>query len=314
MNPLPHALPVLLGMLFLPGYPTAAAQVAARLSPEATEIWVGRPFDVILQVACPDGTVVRVLPPATGPRGPELVSRQAWDTLSAADGRLSLSLSLQYIAWDTGRTEIPPLAVLAGTDTIHTDALRLSAAFPSVDTTLADIKPIVAEPARWDDFLPYLAGIAGLGAVILATLYLRRRSRRSRPAAEPLPPPLPPHAQALRRLEELRQKQWWQTGRIREYHSELTHIVRSYIEQRFDIPALEQTTPEILARWLREGQDPSLAGKLRSLLETADLVKFAQAEPPADFHERAMLYVREFISETKPAEPNEAGTTPQSDV
>jgi hypothetical protein len=311
MNHLRHALSLLLGMLLLPGFTPVTAQVVARLSSDSAAVWVGRPFDITLQVAAPVGSAVRTLP--TGPTaspGPELLAQQDWDTLPAAGGPLFLARRLQYIAWDTGLLQIPSLPLLAGTDTVLTNALTLRAAFPPADTVLADIKPILTEPARWEDFLPYLAGIAALSGVILAALYYRNRQARSHPSPPPAAPP-PAHELALQRLKELCRKQWLQAGRIRDYHSELAHIIRSYIDQRFGIAALEQATEEILDDWNRTGQDPSLAANLRSLLETADLVKFAKAEPPADFHERAMMYVMDFILETMPVEVvPDTGTSP----
>ena len=122
-----------------------------------------------------------------------------------------------------------------------------------------------------------------------------------------------PHELALQQLETLKNQELLQKGDVKGYHSALTFIVREYLEKRYGILPLEQTTDEILAQ-LRKGDfDFSLSQKLGEVLQTADLVKFAKAQPTAEFHETAMATARAFILETKPAAPV-AGTTPPTNV
>jgi uncharacterized protein HemX len=46
-------------------------------------------------------------------------------------------------------------------------------------------------------------------------------------------------------LNTLEQKGLWQKGEVKAY-SELTDIVRNYIEEAIDIPAMESTTSELI--------------------------------------------------------------------
>ncbi|MFQ5446939.1 MAG: hypothetical protein ACE5FF_08395, partial [Saprospiraceae bacterium] len=93
----------------------------------------------------------------------------------------------------------------------------------------------------------------------------------------------------------------WQKGQLKAYHSQLTHIVREYLENRYGIRALEETTDEILHQMRNMNMGDMLTEKMTALLQTADLVKFAKAHPPADYHDRAMTMAETFILETKPA-------------
>ncbi len=59
-------------------------------------------------------------------------------------------------------------------------------------------------------------------------------------------PKVPPYKTAIEQLEELRHKKLWQNGHVKAYYSEMTDIVRVYIENQFDVQAVEMTTDEIL--------------------------------------------------------------------
>ena len=107
------------------------------------------------------------------------------------------------------------------------------------------------------------------------------------------------HEIAFESLHQLKAKSLWQKGKLKEYHSELTHIVREYLENRYDIQALESTSDEIV-RDLKNSEVPKeFMDKLRTLFQGADLVKFAKATPPEEIHERMMTVASEFVQQTK---------------
>jgi hypothetical protein len=168
-----------------------------------------------------------------------------------------------------------------------------------VDTTQA-IKPIIGPekvPITFREMIPYI--LAGLLVVIIITgivWYLRKR-RKNQPVLQFIPKvTIPPHEMALQRLEALRGKKLWQSGKIKEYYTELTDIVRSYIETRYKVPALEQTSSEIIDSLSVSADFPgSLKPGLQIVLERADMVKFAKALPVATENERSMQEAVSFI-------------------
>ena len=98
---------------------------------------------------------------------------------------------------------------------------------------------------------------------------------------------LPPFEEAILRLNELDEKLLWQNNKIKEYYSELTEIVRGYIERELKVPALENTTDEVLAM-IKDFKNldsietsKETIKKLKDLLREADLVKFAKSKPLA---------------------------------
>lgn len=110
---------------------------------------------------------------------------------------------------------------------------------------------------------------------------------------------VPSHELALQQLKALENKQLWQKGEVKAYHSELTRIIRAYLENRYGIQALEMTTEQILAQLNTLDFDADWNDRLREMLQAADLVKFAKAEPPSVFHERMMDYAVSFVEATK---------------
>lgn len=98
---------------------------------------------------------------------------------------------------------------------------------------------------------------------------------------------LPPYDEAIYKLNELDEKLLWQNNKVKEYYSELTEIVRGYIERELKVPALEKTTDEIIEtlKDFNEAETISTSketiDKLKALLQEADLVKFAKSKPLA---------------------------------
>lgn len=171
----------------------------------------------------------------------------------------------------------------------------------SDSTNLAPIKPIIEEPLSIRDALPYLAAllIIVLLGLIIYFVYKRRQQKELEPEPEII---LPAHEIAFAKLEELKKAKLWQQGQIKEYQSQLTYIVREYLENRFDIHALESTTYEIMQQIKRQDFAQEWQPALKKMLETADLVKFAKAEPPVDIHAKMLEEAESFVRQTKKIE------------
>ena len=110
----------------------------------------------------------------------------------------------------------------------------------------------------------------------------------------------PPWEIALQNLVLLEDKKLWQNGKIKEYYSELTDILRQYLFQQHGIEAMEMITSEILAAYDSVGLQPDGRAILSSILVQADYTKFAKAIPQRSENELSMTYAKQFIEVTKP--------------
>jgi hypothetical protein len=213
------------------------------------------------------------------------------------------------MAFDSGSYSFQPLTVLFFdkkenlVDSLQSNTITFFVATIEVDTAQG-IKPI-KDPldlpftiAEIKDQLIY--GTLVLLLIILAIyLYLRYR-KKPKPIVEAAPEiKRPSHEIALEKLEDLKQQKLWQQGEVKAYHSALSEIIREYLENRFDIVALEATTDEIVEkmRIFAVAKEQKMA--LQELLELADLVKFAKVKPLPDEHERSYKIAFEFIMATK---------------
>ena len=101
-------------------------------------------------------------------------------------------------------------------------------------------------------------------------------------------------------LEQLKQKQLWQAGQDKAYFTELTDILRVYIDRRFGINAVEMTSSEIMEALKHNSETRLVNENLNEILRIADFVKFANQRPLADDNELSFRYAMNFIDATKP--------------
>ncbi len=172
---------------------------------------------------------------------------------------------------------------------------------PIDSLTVAPLKTIIDEPFDWvQDFL-IPAGMFLLGLILLIGLIYLVMKKRSEPQAVIEPPKeyIPASVIAMDKLQNLKNEEVWQKGNIKEYQSQLTYIIREYLENRYDINALENTTFQIGQDLKSLNLKESLQNDLQNILQVADLVKFAKAEPDANVHDQFMAKAEEFVTSTK---------------
>jgi hypothetical protein len=179
--------------------------------------------------------------------------------------------------------------------------------FPPVDLKRgpADIKKPFSAPVTLKEIAPWLLGIILIGAIVFLIIYAISRRNKNRPLFQrPPKPKLPPHVIALQELDKLKTEQLWQQDKVKDYYTRLTDIVRVYIEDRFSVPAMEQTTFEILSEFKGTGSqlDTKTFDELQEILEVADFVKFAKLTPLPDVNQNMMTFAYLFVNETTPAE------------
>jgi hypothetical protein len=118
---------------------------------------------------------------------------------------------------------------------------------------------------------------------------------------------------ALQALEALRTERLWQQGKIKEYHSLLSEILRAYIDRRFGIMAMEMITPDVIASVEKLGKvETTDLYRLKHLLELSDRVKFAKFFPLPDEHDGALQQAIQFVETT--AERIIETTTPSAET
>lgn len=186
-----------------------------------------------------------------------------------------------------------------------------------VDTVNIEVKDIAdiikVRYTFWEIFRWILLGLAVV-AVVVAIVYVIKRLKAHKPIIElHVEPPIPPDTRALNALEELRRKELWQAGKLKEYYTELTDIVRNYLEEAWDIPSTDMTSDETLEAFAgSKAYCETNDTKLRQILKTADMVKFAKSEPLPNEHTQAMNYATEFVVSLSELSSQQAATNSQA--
>jgi hypothetical protein len=239
----------------------------------------------------------------------EVVSQSKIDTVvNKNDPFLFTQTKTLYItSFDSGYWALPPFPFNVNNDTsVLTEALLLQVATVTVDTTQAikDIKGPYEETYSWIDWLRdhmYLvyAGLAAIIIILIIIMIILKMRKTPLPVAVVDVPKIPAHVIALEKLEKLKTEKLWQEGKLKLYHSRLTDILREYIENRFKIQAMEQTTDEILFGFRNAAVDEESKHKLKQVLSLADLVKFAKEQPLPNENESSLSNVYDFIHGTK---------------
>ncbi len=287
----------------------ARAQVDIRASLSRDTILIGDQLAFTLQVVQPEGLEVQLpLFADSIPSGLEVLDKPRTDTLRRKDGRLVITRTWKVTSFDTsGVVLVDPVEVSWEKDSmqarLETRPLQLVVQLLPVDEQEGpkDIKKPYKIPVTWQEVVMW----SGLALVLAALIWLAITYWLKRKAGKGLPeikrkPAEPAHVFALRELNALKEARLWQQGRVKEYYTRLTDILRNYLEYRYGIRALERTTPETLEALKDTGfNDNRLSGMLENILQTGDLVKFAKFIPQPDVNESLLLDAYVFVNETK---------------
>ncbi|MFN4080820.1 MAG: hypothetical protein ACK4NS_07950 [Saprospiraceae bacterium] len=250
------------------------AQPALDAQLEPAHLETGDAFQLVVSV------------PINGPR-PDMLDLSAWQTVFPPDqiiGRTgwfkagdSLVQRIHIVALDSGRFELPPVALLMSDGSRrYSQPLYLSVQEPPPPQGMADIRDIISAPInglRW--LFIGAAALAVLALILLLGRRMRRRKRATLTNTQTLK--LNPAERAKVRLHKLRDKRLAQSGQFKGYYLELSAILREYMHDSGALPGPDATT-EMLAPMLAP-LDPE--AKIITLLRRADLVKFAKAMPDA---------------------------------
>ncbi|MEI7829480.1 MAG: hypothetical protein WCI31_06910 [Prolixibacteraceae bacterium] len=306
--------------------PTEAQQVKISASLEKDSIWLGDQIKMILVAEYPVGTLLTfpTLKDSLA-NGIEVVSRSARDSSKIGDGVIQMRQSYLITAFDSGPHPIAPFLFAQKSslskDSLRSNSLTLFVKVPNVDLKkgFADIKKPYGAPVTFKEIAPWILGIILIASVIFLLLYAINRRRKNIPLFTlPSKPKLPPHVIALSELDKLKEEQLWQHDKVKDYYTRLTDIIRVYLEDRYEVPAMEQTTYEILSQF--KGENSQIKGKLynslQKTLDTSDLVKFAKYTPLADENHFVLVNAYTLVEETKavPVEVAKKQTPPPADT
>ena len=224
---------------------------------------------------------------------------------------LKNSLIKKYLmtGFDSGAFYIPSQQIFIKNRSFLSDSVLINVSTIAVDTTQQKVFPIKAiqsEPLVYDDFKPYIIWLVLILLLVGLLIYYFKTRKKPEIKETETVSTLPPFEEALQKLQELDNKLLWQNNEIKKYYSELTEIIRVFIEKELEIPALEITTQELVS-FLSDYDAPKNINlsketikKLNTLFQEADLVKFAKSTPLSHEIEEDRRIAEKVLNDLKP--------------
>ncbi len=259
------------------------AQVQSSV--DSTQIKIGQEIKFKIQVEA-DTTDLVVFPEGQTFSPLEMIESYKVDT-TKKDAKYQLIKTYGLTQFDSGRYVIPKQKVIIGSQTHFTDSLLVEVRNVEVDTTkqgLYDIKPFIevekSSSSKWKLILGILAGLALLA--FLLYWFIWRKKPLTEEAKIAL---LPPYDRAKLALKKLDESTYLENAALKDYYSELTFIIRKYLDEKVYDKSLESTTDELISRLnlLNDANQIDLSTEdirnIETILKRADLVKFAKSAP-----------------------------------
>ncbi|MDB5008775.1 MAG: protein BatD [Mucilaginibacter sp.] len=241
----------------------------------------------------------------------QVVSSNKPDTVVDKNDRNQATITQSYTltSFDAGTYTIPSYSFGTAGGVVKTNELTLMVQTVKVDTTkgIYDIKQPLKVSYTFFDWLMdnwywVVLALVVIAAIIGLIYYLKKRPKNVPVIKVVKQPIIPAHVEALKKLNELRDKKLWQRGEVKQYYIELSDVLREYLEKRYLIKTHEKTTDEIFdsLKYLDiKTEDKQL---LRKILVMADLVKFAKEKPLPAENEQSLANAISFVSDTQQVE------------
>lgn len=204
------------------------------------------------------------------------------------------------ILFDSLVCTLPPLIIKNGEGTQLKTApveLKVAPIRVNLDQKLEAPRNIKREDFLWTDFvLVFLV----LGLVCIYAVVWYRKAQlieiketlvvKNEPEADEL---------AIERLYQLEAQGFWEEGDLKKFYSELSQILKEYLERRYNIPAMESTTAELAILLSNTTFQKGLRNDLNKVLSEADLVKYAQNFDPSRDYRKLLQTAEQIVIQSR---------------
>jgi hypothetical protein len=290
-----------------------AQEVNVRTEFDSARIWLGDQINFTVTIEKPAGYLLETpLYRDTIIGKIEILKGPLADTTLLKDGRIRIRQKYLITSFDSGFYKVPPvfaeLKTGNGIKRFYSDysslrVMRTRIAPPDTAMKIFDIVKPIRAPLKPGEVLPWVLLLLVICVIVWYGIKFIKKLRMKKTGEEPVIPSEPAHIIAFRDLEKLKEEQLWQKGELKAYYTVLSEILRQYLENRFRISSLELTTIETLSALTRSGfKDDISFRKLKTVLTTSDLVKFAKYTPEPSENDIHYENTWDFVSKTRAEE------------
>ncbi len=280
-------------------------QVDAQI--DSTIIYIGQQCNITFSISQkPDLKVITPVFKDTITKGIEIIGSSI-DTIVSKDGYITVRHNYLITSFDSALYYIPEFPFVANGDTIYSYSLSLKVLTVPIDTTSQEIaiKPIVDAPIDWRSVIvKILIGVLTIAILLIIYILVKRHIKKKKLQAQTIEkrPEVVKTCDeiALEKLEIIRREKIWQAGKLKEYYTDVTDVLREYIEARFGVVTFERTSSEIVdSLSFIQKTYPNALNLLSRIFDTSDMVKFAKLVPDFNMHTDTLKNAVEFVDITK---------------
>jgi hypothetical protein len=275
---------------------------------DSTSIQIGEEIKLKLSVEV-EATDLVVFPETKSVGLLEVIASYKIDTLKNKQ-KYILNKEYGLTQFDSGHYTIPQQKIIINSKTFLSDSILVEVRDVAVDTTkqkLFDIKPVIEVEKPSEGFpiwiVYVLVGLMFLGAVLYLVFFRKTKAERESENK------LPPFEEALQNLTKLDSEGLLASNEYKKYYSELTEVLKKYLDEKVYDNALESTSEELITQLelLRDSGKLPISKeaivKLNKVLQTSDLVKFAKSQPDEGTAKVDRDTIENMLRETKQAIP-----------
>lgn len=301
--------------------PATQAQVTVDVRIDSMQLFIGQQTGITLDITC-DASQHPILPVLQErgmlTPGVEVVKILPTDTTLLNEGK-RMQLTQRYIvtSFDSSLYYLPPMEVLIDTTHYRSKALALRVYTVPVDTVHLDeffgIKDIQSPPFSWHDWKKICYGSLVITLLLLLISAMLVWLKQGNPIIRIVrrKVKLPAHQVAMNQIDRIKQERLGTQEDSKEYYTELTDTLRTYIQERYGFRAMDMTSSEIIDRLMQESDQDALE-ELRQLFQTADLVKFAKYNTLINENDANLVTAINYINTTKlEVDPNQKPEEPE---
>lgn len=283
------------------------SQVVVEQRLDSMEMFIGEQVHLTLSVTVKNGQRVEFPTVKAGTylqNGIEVLDIAKDDTVKQEDGRHKISRKYTLTSFDDTLYYLPPMTIKVDGKPYQSKNLALKVMTLDVDTVNKNkffpAKGIQDNPFLWSDWTPVIWQTLLVIVLCLIGYFFYKRLRSNKPIIKRIKivKKMLPHQKAMKEIERIKSEKMPSSEDQKAYYTQLTDTLRTYLQDRFGINAMEMTSSEIIER-LQEEENRDKLDELRDLFETADLVKFAKYSALINENDRNLTTAIAFINETK---------------
>ncbi|MBK8945119.1 MAG: hypothetical protein IPM32_07560 [Ignavibacteriae bacterium] len=303
---------ILLYILFL-SINNFAQTINVSASTDTSDYLVGD--YIYFKISVEFGEGIRIVPPKLTD---QLAPLEIIKSLPATQDEEKNVQTFNYIlsGYDSSAVTIPPIPITYFSENnsepqiINSNEVQIFIHTLEVNPAedIKDVKAPIRIPFDWL-FWSIVILILLLFAAIGYFLYSKYRKPKEEVREIRRVPALPLHILTLQKLDKLKEKKLWQQGLVKEFHSEITEIIRRYFEDRYNFNSLEMTTSQTVQILNRVMDNQKMIDITQSFLENADMVKFAKFVPLPTVNDEMMNQAYDIVQKTKKEEDFEMGVS-----